>query len=223
MAPEGYVLVAAIVGGLIGFVSSFFTTLLSQRYQEAKRKEERGWYLADQQREIRSEILNRRYDQAESLIKFGMAEILKIAKIIHSIAASKDMETKRTRQAELFQLSEGWDQVEEFDQLHTIVHAIGDSELIDSVINLHITYTSFLEWTEKSILADLELDDSLPITRSKLNKVDDFRMEASEYYANFYRRLDTLRSGTYPEKWPKQGKIPPSKSSSTNRNRKEKD
>ena len=35
-------------------------------------------------------------------------------------------------------------QVEEFKQLHTIVHAIGDSELIDSVINLHVTYTSFL-------------------------------------------------------------------------------
>ncbi|MFL7892865.1 MAG: hypothetical protein ACK2UM_04020 [Anaerolineales bacterium] len=223
MAPEGYVLIAAIVGGLIGFISSFFTTLLTQRYQEAKRKEEREWYLADQQREIRFEILNRRYDEAESLITFGMEEILKIAKMIHSAAASKDMETKRTRQAELFQFSEGWDQVEEFEQLHTIVHAIGDSELIDSVINLHITYTSFLEWTEKSILADLELDDSLPITRSKLNKVDDFRMEAFEYYANFYRRLDTLRSGADPEKWPAQGKKQSSISSSTNRIRKEKD
>jgi len=200
MPPELFVLIAAILGGLIGFASSFFTTLLTQRYQETKRKEEREWYLADQQRKIRSEILNRRYDEAESLIKVGMEETLKIAKSIHSIARSKDLETKRSRQKELFQIAETWDQAEEFEQLHTIVHAINDSKLIDSVINLHITYTSFLEWIEKSIISDLELDDTMPISRSKMNKVDEFRMEAFEFYANFYQRLDKLRSGTEPEK-----------------------
>ena len=200
MPPELYVLLAAVLGGLIGFASSFFTTLLTQRYQETKRKEEREWYLADQQRQFRSEILNRRYDEAESLIKVGMEKTLSIAKRLHSIAKSKDLETKRSRQQELFLVAEHWNQVEEFEQLHTIVHAIGDSELIDSVINLHITYTSFLEWIETSILADLELDETLPISRSKLNKVDDFRMEAFEFYANFYQRLDKLRSGTNPEK-----------------------
>jgi hypothetical protein len=200
MSPELYVLIAAIIGGLIGFASSFFTTLLTQRYQETRRKEERQWYLEDLRRTTRSEILNRRYDEAESLIKIGMEETLKIAGSIHSIARSKDMETKKARQTDLFQLAEHWDQLEEFEQLHTIVHAIGDSELIDSVINLHITYTSFLEWIEKSILADLELDDSLPISRSKINKVGDFRMEAFEFYANFFQRLDNLRSGTEPEK-----------------------
>ena len=210
MPPELYVLIAAVLGGLIGFASSFFTTLLTQRYQESKRKEEREWYLADQQRRIRSEILNRRYDEAESLIKIGMEETLNIAKSIHSIARSKDLETKRARQQELFQLAEHWNQVEEFEQLHTIVHAIGDSALIDSVINLHITYTSFLEWIEKSVLADLELDDSMPISRSKLNKVEDFRMEAFEFYANFYQRLDKLRSGTEPEKRSPARKTPAS-------------
>ena len=200
MPPELYVLIAAVIGGLIGFASSFFTTLLTQRYQETKRKEEREWYLADQQRKIRSEILNRRYDEAEALIKVGMEETLQIAKSINSIARSKDLDTKRSRQKDLFQLAEHWNQVEEFEQLHTIVHAIGDSELIDSVINLHITYTTFLEWIETSILSDLELDDTLPISRTRLNKVDDFRMEAFEFYASFYRRLDQLRSGTDPEK-----------------------
>jgi hypothetical protein len=200
MPPELYVLIAAVLGGLIGFASSFFTTLLTQRYQETKRKEEREWYLEDQERRIRSEILNRRYDEAEALIKIGMEETLNIAKSIHSIARSKDLEPKRTRQKELFKLAEHWNQVEEFEQLHTIVHAIGDSQLIDSVINLHITYTSFLEWIEKSILADLELDDTLPISRTKLNKVEDFRMEAFEFYANFYERLDKLRAGKEPEK-----------------------
>jgi hypothetical protein len=200
MAPEVYVLLAAVLGGLIGFVSSFFTTLLTQRYQEKKRIEERQWYLADQQRNIRSEILNRRYDEAENLIKVGMEETLDIAKSIHTMARSKDLEVRRTKQKELFQQAEHWNQVEEFEQLHTIVHAIGDSELIDSVINLHITYTSFLEWIEKNILADLELDDTFSITRSRLNKVDDFRMEAFEFYANFFQRLDKLRSGTEPVK-----------------------
>lgn len=210
MSPEVYILLAAVLGGLIGFASSFFTTLLTQRYQETKRKEERAWFLVDQQRQIRSGILNRRYDEAESLIKVGMEETLSIAKRIDSIAKSKDLESKRSRQKELFQVAEQWNQVEEFEQLHTIVHAIGDSELIDSVINLHITYTSFLEWIEKSILADLELDDSLPISRSKLNKVDDFRMEAFEFYTNFYQRLDKLRSGTEPEKRSSGSKIPAS-------------
>ena len=210
MSSELYVLIAAVLGGLIGFASSFFTTLLTQRYQETKRKEERKWYLEDQQRQIRSEILNRRYDEAESLIKVGMEKTLKIAKRIHSIAKSKDLETKRSRQQELFLVAEHWNQLEEFEQLHTIVHAIGDSELIDSVINLHITYTSFLEWIEKSILAYLELDESLPISRSKLNKVDDFRMEAFEFYANFYQRLDKLRSGTDPEKRSTDSKSPAS-------------
>ncbi len=213
MPPELFVLIAAVIGGLIGFASSFFTTLLTQRYQETKRKEEREWFLVDQQRQIRLGILNRRYDEAESLIKVGMEETLSIAKRIDSIAKSKDLESKRSRQKELFQVAEQWNQVEEFEQLHTIVHAIGDSELIDSVINLHITYTSFLEWIEKSILADLELDDSLPISRSKLNKVDDFRMEAFEFYANFYQRLDKLRSGTEPEKRSSGSKIPASQMS----------
>lgn len=213
MSSELYVLIAAVLGGLIGFASSFFTTLLTQRYQETKRKEERKWYLEDQQRQIRSEILNRRYDEAESLIKVGMEKTLKIAKRIHSIAKSKDLETKRSRQQELFLVAEHWNQLEEFEQLHTIVHAIGDSELIDSVINLHITYTSFLEWIEKSILADLELDESLLISRSKLNKVDDFRMEAFEFYANFYQRLDKLRSGTDPEKRSTDSKSPASQMS----------
>ena len=202
MPPELYVLIAAILGGLIGFASSFFSTLLTQRYQEKKRKEEREWYLADQQSQIRTEILNRRYDEAESLITTSMQETLNIAKIIYSVSKSKDIDTKRAKQKELFGLSDQWSQVEEFEQLHTIVHAIGDSELIDSVINLHVTYTSFLGWIERSLIADLELDDTLPITKRKLNKVDDFRMEALEHYAHFFRRLDILRSGTFPEKYP---------------------
>jgi len=209
MSPEVYVLIAAILGGLIGFASSFFTTLLTQRYQAKKRKEEREWQLTDQQRKIRAQILNRRYDEAESLIKIGMQETLNISKLIYSASRSRDIDTRRARQKELFLLSDHWNQVEEFEQLHTIVHAIGDSELINSVINLHITYTSFLEWIEKSLIADLELDETLPITKRKLNKVDDFRMEAFENYSNFYHRLDILRSGTYPEKWPTTQKEPP--------------
>jgi len=211
MTPELNVLIAAVLGGLIGFASSFFTTLLTQKYQETKRKEERQWYLADQQRKIRTEILNRRYDEAESLITIGMQETLNIAKVIYSVSKSKEIDTKRTKQKELFELSDQWSQVEEFEQLHTIVHAIGDSELIDSVINLHVTYTSFLGWIERSLIADLELDDTLPITKRKLNKVDDYRMETFEHYAHFFRRLDILRSGTYPEKSPAKVEGSPTK------------
>jgi len=208
MPPEFYVLIAAVIGGMIGFASSFFTTLLTQRYQETQRKEEREWYLVDQRRKIRLDILNRRYDEAEALIKVGMEGMLKIAKCIHSIANSKDLETKQARQKDLFVHAEHWKQLEEFEQLHTIVYAIGDGLLIDSVINLHVTYTTFLEWVEKSILADLELDDTLPIPRDKINKAEDFRMEAFDYYASFFQRLDKLRSGTEPEKRPADHKIP---------------
>jgi hypothetical protein len=207
MAPEAYVLIAGILGGLIGFASSYLTTMLTLRFQEAKRKEERDWYLADQQRSIRSEILNRRYDEAEALVTVGMENTLKIAKLVHSVAKSRNMETKKNRQAELFQLSEEWSQVQEFDKLHTIVHAIGDSQLIDHLIDLHVNYTSFLEWLEKSIIADLVLDETLPITRSKLNKVYEFRMEALDFFGRFYERLDQLRSGKEPEKKSSRQKI----------------
>ena len=94
MSPEVYVLIAAILGGLIGFASSFFTTLLTQRYQAKKRKEEREWQLTDQQRKIRAQILNRRYDEAESLIKIGMQETLNISKLIYSASRSKDIDTR---------------------------------------------------------------------------------------------------------------------------------
>ncbi len=200
MAPEVYVVIGAILGGLIGFASSFFTTLLTQRYETKRRQEEREWYLTDRQRNIREEILNRRFDEAEILISTVMEEILKIAGVIYSTAKSGSSEVKLAKQEELFQLSEQWDQIEEFEQLHTIVHAIGDSQLIDSVINLQITYNTFLEWIDKSLVADLRLDETQPITKRKLNKVDDFKMEAFEHYSNFYQRLDKLRSGTHPEK-----------------------
>lgn len=213
MAPELYVLIAAILGGLIGFASSFFTAMLTQRSQAKRRKEEREWYLTDQQRNIRDGILNRRYDQAETLITAVMEEILSIAEVIRSASKSRDLDTKKKKQKELFQLADHWNQIDEFEQLHTIVHAVGDSELIDSVINLHITYTSFLEWINKSLIADLELDDMLPITKRKLNKVADFRMDAYDHYANFYRRLDKLRSGTFPEKWLVEVNKPPSQTS----------
>lgn len=209
MSSEVYVVIGAILGGLIGFASSFFTTQLTQRHETQRRKEEREWHLEDQQRKIRDEILNRRYDEAEALITAVMEEILNTAGVIFSASKSRDLDTKRAKQKELFQLSDHWNQIDEFEQLHTIVHAIGDSELIDSVINLHITYTSFMEWIDKSLVADLQLDDTLPITKRKLNKVDDFRMEAFEHYAHFYQRLDKLRSGTYPEKWPTKTEEPP--------------
>lgn len=202
MSSEVYVVIGAILGGLIGFASSFFTTLLTQRHETQRREEEREWHVEDQQRKIRDEILNRRYDEAEALITAVMEEILNIAGIIYSAFKSRSLDTKREKQKELIQISDHWNQIDEFEQLHTIVHAIGDSELIDSVINLQITYNSFLEWIDKSLVADLQLDDTLPITKRKLNKVDDFRMEAFEYYAHFYHRLDKLRSGTYPVKWP---------------------
>ncbi len=200
MTSEIYVVIGAILGGLIGFASSFFTTLLTQRHETKKRKEEREWYLADRQEEIRDEILNRRYDEAEALISAVMEEILLTAGMIFSAAKSGSAEIRRAKQEELFQFSDQWNQIEEFEQLHTIVHAIGDRELIDSVINLQITYNRFVEWIDKSLVADLRLDDTLPITKRMLNKVDDFKMEAFEHYANFYRRLDKLRSGTHPEK-----------------------
>jgi hypothetical protein len=209
MTPEVYVVIGAILGGLIGFASSFFTTLLTQRHEIKKRKEEREWYLADRKQNIRDEILNRRYDEAEALISAVMEEILNIAGIILSASKSRDLDTRRARQKDLFHLSDHWNQIDEFEQLHTIVHAIGDSELIDSVINLQITYNSFMEWIDKSLVADLQLEDSLPITKRNLNKVDDFRMAAFEHYAHFYQRLDKLRSGTYPEKWPTKTNEPP--------------
>jgi hypothetical protein len=209
MTPEVYVVIGAILGGLIGFASSFFTTLLTQRHETKKRKEEREWYLADRKQNIRDEILNRRYDEAEALISAVMEEILNIAGIILSASKSRDLDTRRARQKDLFHLSDHWNQIDEFEQLHTIVHAIGDSELIDSVINLQITYNSFMEWIDKSLVADLQLEDSLPITKRNLNKVDDFRMAAFEHYAHFYQRLDKLRSGTYPEKWPTKTNEPP--------------
>ena len=200
MTPEVYVVIGAILGGLIGFASSFFTTLLTQRHETKKRKEEREWYLADRKQNIRDEILNRRYDEAEVLISAVMEEILKTAGVIFSAAKSSSSEIKQAKLKELFQISEQWNQIEEFEQLHTIVHAIGDRELIDSVINLQITYNTYMEWIDRSLVADLRLDDTLPITKSKLNKVDDFKMEAFEQYANFFGRLDKLRSGTDPEK-----------------------
>ena len=209
MSSEVYVVIGAILGGLIGFASSFFTTLLTQRHETQRRKEEREWHLEDQQRKIRDEILNRRYDEAEALITAVMEEILNTAGIIFSTSKSRDLDIKQAKQKELFQLLGHWNQLDEFEQLHTIVHAIGDSELIDSVINLHITYTSFMEWIDKALIADLQLDETLPITKRKLSKVDDFRMEAFEHYANFYQRLDKLRSGTYPEKWPAKTEEPP--------------
>jgi hypothetical protein len=209
MTPEVYVVIGAILGGLIGFASSFFTTLLTQRHETKKRKEEREWYLADRKQNIRDEILNHRYDEAEALISAVMEEILNIAGIILSASKSRDLDTRRARQKDLFHLSDHWNQIDEFEQLHTIVHAIGDSELIDSVINLQITYNSFMEWIDKSLVADLQLEDSLPITKRNLNKVDDFRMAAFEHYAHFYQRLDKLRSGTYPEKWPTKTNEPP--------------
>jgi hypothetical protein len=136
MSSEVYVVIGAILGGLIGFASSFFTTLLTQRHVTRRLKEEREWHLEDQQRKIRDEILNRRYDEAEALITAVMEEILHTAGIIYSASKSRDLDTKKAKQEELFQLSEHWNQIDEFEQLHTVVHAIGDSELIDSVINL---------------------------------------------------------------------------------------
>ncbi len=48
MSSEVYVVIGAILGGLIGFASSFFTTLLTQRHVTQRRKEERDWHLEDQ-------------------------------------------------------------------------------------------------------------------------------------------------------------------------------
>lgn len=94
MSSEVYVVIGAILGGLIGFASSFFTTLLTQRHVTQRRKEERDWHLEDQQRKIRDEILNRRYDEAEALITAVMEEILNIAGIILSASKSRDLEIK---------------------------------------------------------------------------------------------------------------------------------
>ena len=129
-----------------------------------------------------------------------MEEILKTTGVVYSAAKSSSAKIKRERLRALFQLSEQWDQIEEFEQLHTIVCGTGDSQLIDSVINLQITYHTLLEWIDKSLLADLRLDETLPITKRKLSRVDEFKTEAFDHYSNFYQRLDKLRSGTSPEK-----------------------
>jgi hypothetical protein len=129
-----------------------------------------------------------------------MEEILKTTGLVHSAAKSSSADIKQERLRALFQLSEQWDQIEEFEQLHTIVCGIGDSKLITLSINLQITYNTLMEWIDKSLLADLRLDETLPITKRKLGKVDDFKTEAFDHYADFYQRLDKLRSGTSPKK-----------------------
>lgn len=209
MSAELYVLIGAVLGGLIGLASSFFTALLNQRQETRRRRAERNWFLEDQERKTRNDILNRRYNEAEALITAVMEEILNTGGIIYSAAKSKSPKIKRQKLNQLFQLWDHWKQIDEFEQLHTIVHAIGDSELINSVINLQITYNAFMDWIDYSLVSELQLDDSRTIPKRKLNKVDDFKMEAFEHYAHFYRRLDLLRSGISPEKYPLESREPP--------------
>lgn len=143
------------VGALIALISSLLAIIVVTFFANRRMNKERDLQKIEQQRKERNDELMPRIKEAQISVDTINSEILQIVErfYIAKRAQNEDENTYKTTINMLRDQLVNFQSLNEMDQMLTVVHAIGDEDLINLAGEMNGVHNGLLGWIERLCLA----------------------------------------------------------------------
>ena len=184
------------IGALIALISSLLAIIVVTFLANRRMNMERAIQKIEQQRKERNDVLMPRIKEAQISVDSINSEILQIVErfYIAKRAQNEDENTYNTTINMLRDQLVNFQSLNEMDQLLTVVHAIGDEELINLAGEMNGVHNGLLGWIERLMSRNAH---GISFNMEDTQIIEAARSDTLFNYGKFYRRLEKLRYGTW--------------------------
>jgi hypothetical protein len=184
------------IGALIALISSLLAIIVVTFLANRRMNKERTLQKIEQQRRERNDELMPRIKEAQISVDTINSEILQIVErfYIAKRAQNEDENTYNTTINMLRDQLVNFQSLNEMDQLLTVVHAIGDEELINLAGEMNGVHNGLLGWIERLMSRNAH---GVSFSMEDTQIIETARSDTLFNYGKFYRRLEKLRYGTW--------------------------
>ena len=184
------------IGALIALISSLAAIIVVTFLANRRMNKERALQKIEQQRKERNDQLMPRIKEAQISVDTINSEILQIVErfYISKRAQNEDENTYKTTINMLRDQLVNFQSLNEMDQLLTVVHAIGDEELINLAGEMNGVHNGLLGWIERLMSRN---SHGISFNMEDTQIIEAARSDTLFNYGKFYRRLEKLRYGTW--------------------------
>ena len=184
------------LGALIALISSLSAIIVVTLLANRRMNKERALQKIEQQLKERNDGLMPRIKEAQISVDSINSEILQIVErfYIAKRAQNEDENTYKTTINMLRDQLVNFQSLDEMDQLLTVVHAIGDEELINLAGEMNGVHNGLLGWIERLMSRNAH---GISFNMEDTQIIEAARSDTLFNYGKFYRRLEKLRYGTW--------------------------
>ena len=184
------------IGALIALISSLAVMIVVTFLANRRMNIERKLQKIDQERKERNDDLMPRIKEAQISVDTINNEILQIVErfYIAKRAQNEDENTYKTTINLLRDQLVNFKSLNEMDQLLTMVHAIGDEDLINLAGEMNGVLNGLLGWIERLMSRNVH---GISFNMEDTQIIETARSDTLFNYGKFYRRLEKLRYGTW--------------------------
>lgn len=184
------------IGALIALISSLLVMIVVTFLANRRMNKERILQTIDQQRKERNDELMPRIKEAQVSVDTINNEILQIVErfYIAKRAQNEDENTYNTTINMLRDQLVNFQSLNEMDQLLTVVHAIGDEDLINLAGEMNGVHNGLLGWIERLMSRNAH---GIKFSMDDTQIIEAARSDTLFNYGKFFRRLEKMRYGTW--------------------------
>ena len=184
------------IGALIALISSLAAIIVVTFLANRRMNKERALQKIEQQRKEQNDQLMPRFKEAQISVDTINSEILQIVErfYIAKRAQNEDENTYKTTINMLRDQLVNFQSLNEMDHLLTVVHAIGDEELINLAGEMNGVHNGLLGWIERLMSRNTH---GISFNMEDTQIIEAARSDMLFNYGKFYRRLEKMRYGTW--------------------------
>ena len=184
------------IGALIALISSLAAIIVVTFLANRRMNKEQALQNIEQHRKEWNDQLMPRIKEAQIFVDTINSEILQIVErfYIAKRAQNEDENTYKTTINMLRDQLVNFQSLNEMDHLLTVVHAIGDEELINLAGEMNGVHNGLLGWIERLMSRNTH---GISFNMEDTQIIEAARSDMLFNYGKFYRRLEKMRYGTW--------------------------
>lgn len=184
------------IGAIIALVSALVTILLVELLFTRRMMKQRAQDQIEQSRKEFKEMMKPRFEQTASLAGSVNQKILEIIEAYY-IAERSRHELEQTFIENITALRGQLidkNALHNNNQLESVIHTIGDEELVDAAGELIGNYNRLIGWIERRFRSN---SADIQFTMEDTQVIESARSDSLFYYGRITKRLDALQNGVW--------------------------
>jgi len=184
------------IGAIIALVSALVTILLVELLFTRRMMKQRAQDQIEQSRKEFKEMMKPRFEQTASLAGSVNQKILEIIEAYY-IAERSRHELEKTFIENITALRGQLidkNALHNNNQLESVIHTIGDEELVDAAGELIGNYNRLIGWIERRFRSN---SADIQFTMEDTQVIESARSDSLFYYGRITKRLDALQNGVW--------------------------